>query len=485
MRLWPILLMLTLVLAGCTPFDKWVDLIEPPDGSQCHGVSPDWCDPDCVDLTSDPQNCGACGFACQVPRGASAVACVEGQCVIEECDENLTDCDEAYGNGCEARLEDSRKNCGACGHACATECIEGTCNDPVEVSAGPTYTCAVRASGSLWCWGSNAWGNLGVGGSDPLLSPHRVALPGPAAAVTTGRFENPMHTCAQLRDGAVYCWGSNAYGQLGVPGLMGSPSPQLVDLPPSAHVAVGGIHTCAVSKAKQVRCWGSNDSGQLGLGMGISGTTIPTIAVSAHKAEDVETGSRHTCARFAEGTVSCWGSNGSGQVGNGALGPIYLPAEIPDAAGARVLGLGTAHTCACFGDGRVKCWGRGADGQLGLDSTDDAAAPQSVPDLFEVIHVGAGLDSTVVLRAGWQEAWAWGANSSAQLGTGDVASTLVPTRTIVGKLQRISIGGRHGCAILQSGALVCWGANESGQLGTGDTKPRIEPIVIPFPSEKP
>lgn len=471
-----------LLAAGCQGFDD-LDLTEPPDGSHCPANAPDWCDSSCVDLASDAQSCGACGAPCDVPRGASSVVCANGECRVEACAENLDDCDEKVENGCEANLRTSAQHCGACGHACATECIAGTCNDPIEVSAGPSYTCAIRASGSLWCWGADTWGNLGVGEAEMVLSPRKVELPGPVAAVSTGRLENNMHTCALLAEGAVYCWGSNAYGQIGAQGIMGSPSPVLVDLPPSMSVAAGGVHTCALSKAQQLRCWGANDSGQLGAGMGVGATPKPTVVLV--NADDVAAGARHTCGRVLDGGLWCWGANGSGQLGNGALTAEYQPVKIPAAAGSLELGLGTSHTCARFPDGTVRCWGEGADGQLGLGNTDDALTPQAIGGLFEIVRLGIGFDSSAAIRAGTSEAWAWGDNDSAQLGFGAAMPTLLPAKTGLGAVERVSLGERHGCAIVRSGALACWGANESGQLGAGDTTPRSTPAVVVFPSEAP
>ena len=147
---------------GCRGFDDG-DLTEAPDGSHCGGEEPGWCDETCVDLATDALHCGACGTACGVFSHTKAAVCVAGACAVGPCDDGYADCDGDAGNGCEAPLATSKTDCGACGTVCATSCRDGACDDPIEVSAGADYTCAIRASGSLWCWGSDSHRQIGVG----------------------------------------------------------------------------------------------------------------------------------------------------------------------------------------------------------------------------------------------------------------------------------------------------------------------------------
>jgi alpha-tubulin suppressor-like RCC1 family protein len=117
--------------------------------------------------------------------------------------------------------------------------------------------------------------------------------------------------------------------------------------------------------------WGSNAYGQLG-----DGTTFTRwlpVAVSAlNTATQVSAGARHTCARISDGSARCWGSNGSGRLGNGANGgnaltPVTIVAESGPGALSGVLQVvaGSATTCALIGGGTAKCWGDNAFGRLG------------------------------------------------------------------------------------------------------------------------
>jgi alpha-tubulin suppressor-like RCC1 family protein len=468
-----------LLSAGCRGLDDG-DLMESPDGSHCPKAASDGCDEACVDTSTDPLHCGACGAACKAPLNATGVVCDSGACAVDTCKPGLADCDRTYDNGCETVLATSRLHCGACGHACASQCVDGACDDAIEVSAGPAYTCAIRASGSVWCWGDNSWGNLGIGPVASTSVPQKVDLPKAALAITTGKVDARTHTCALLEGGAVACWGANGNGQLGTGDNLSSASPLPVDLPETIRIAAGGTHTCAVSKAHQLRCWGANGSGQLGIGMGSGDKSAPVVVIN--NVADVALGAQHTCLQREDGPVACWGANTSGQVGNGAMTTVYLPVFIPSLAGATSLALGTAHSCALFGDGSVKCWGAGAKGQLGSGGSADVAVPQLVTlDPAQALIVG--FDSSAAVVSG--KVWGWGDNAAKQIDTGDTSAMLVPAKTGRGPVERLTIGGRHACAIRPSGQLVCWGDNAAGQLGTGNDTPSAVPVEVVFPSEVP
>ena len=152
-------------------------------------------------------------------------------------------------------------------------------DNAIAVTAGGTHTCALLDTGVVNCWGANAYGQLGNGSTDDAgtnrdspttasLIPTKVPvqLPESATALTAGEF----HTCALLDTGAVNCWGSNSYGQLGF-GIVTSnevlPAPP--DLPfntTTTVVAAGKLHTCAVLSTGAAYCWGAHAQGQLGYG---------------------------------------------------------------------------------------------------------------------------------------------------------------------------------------------------------------------------
>ena len=202
---------------------------------------------------------------------------------------------------------------------------------PVEVSGISTataiaaggalfqgHTCALLSAGTVKCWGNNLVAQLGNGTvTTPSATPVEVSGISTATAVAAGS----VHTCARLSDGTMQCWGSNGYGQLG-DGTVTTPiTPvEVSGISTAIAIAAGDAHTCAVLSNGTVKCWGTNFSGELGDGsftnspspMAVSGISAAT-AVAAGGSGSIG----HTCARLSDSTVKCWGRNALGQLGNG------------------------------------------------------------------------------------------------------------------------------------------------------------------------
>src|SRR6185312_2312339 len=190
------------------------------------------------------------------------------------------------------------------------------------VSAGGGHTCAIEVDGGAWCWGRGDRGQLGLGTTADAPTPAPLALPGgaTAAAISAGS----AHTCAIDGAGSVWCWGADDRGQLGL-GATGADvtAPAAVaGLPaPATGVAAGGVHSCATLADASVWCWGGNDSGQLGDG---TTTDRPFPAKVAGATGVVTAGALHTCAS-AGGTVWCWGTDTSGQLGDNVTLTVSAP----------------------------------------------------------------------------------------------------------------------------------------------------------------
>jgi alpha-tubulin suppressor-like RCC1 family protein len=207
-----------------------------------------------------------------------------------------------------------------------------------SISAGDNHTCAVDA-GMVKCWGENGLGRLGNGSTVGSNLPVPVSnLSGvTAVAVALGGY----HSCAITSNGSVFCWGSNEFGQLGVGS--GNPVPssdvalQVAGISAKA-ITAGLNHTCAILLIDDtVRCWGNNESGQLGIG-DPSGTPkdVPTLVLEAEesvtglKAIAISAGEKHTCAMILSpsGTMKCWGYNDFGQIGSGLILTEKTPTNV-------------------------------------------------------------------------------------------------------------------------------------------------------------
>ena len=255
---------------------------------------------------------------------------------------------------------------------------------PVELALGADHGCARTQSNTLLCWGRNDDGQIGDGSMttpQPLPVPV-TALGAGVAQVSAGQ----AHTCAVLEDKSVWCWGRNSDGQLGV-GLatIESATPlQVTALGNDVQsVAAGGYHTCAVKTDGTLWCWGKNTSGQLGTGDTVGPQPAPVKVTDFQNTVDaVFGGSLNTCARKTDGSLWCFGHNVYGQVGDGTSGiensPKAKAVEV-SALGMSVQQASTGyHTCAVRSGGDLFCWGNNEHGELGDGSTDAEPEPLEI-----------------------------------------------------------------------------------------------------------
>ncbi len=350
------------------------------------------------------------------------------------------------------------------------------------------------------CWGDNAYGQLGNGTNVNFNTPVEVALPGEPSSISAGT----RHTCAALATG-LWCWGDNNFGQLGDGTANPSTLPvQVQGLPAIAltQYALGEHHTCALLAGGEVWCWGDGRSGQLGSGAFHKQPAPPTI-VSVKGFTRIAAGGSTTCGTileaysffFPQNVVWCWGRNGSGQLGNGNTTDQAAPTRngFGVFVGTRVLTVGGAHACVSEygGGGLVSCWGSNGRGQIGDGTVQDRWSPTTVRYPAQDVP-SAGGEHTCSKAFSADPVVCWGKNESGQLGNGTFSkrSTVpVPVLTAPGLPSmpsfgvRAVTGGSHSCAyegynFIQ---LWCWGANDKGQVGDGTFTDRsfATPIFIP------
>jgi alpha-tubulin suppressor-like RCC1 family protein len=361
-----------------------------------------------------------------------------------------------------------------------------------EVSAGGNHTCGVRFDESLWCWGSNSHGQLGVGDLTARSRPAQV-LPGTLwMSVSAGH----RHTCGLSIDYALYCWGANDHRQLGI----GSgPSTTVPTLVPGLwmRVATSFFHTCAIKVVSasladgELWCWGWNDEAQLGTG---DRTTrdVPARVRGARLWWQIRTGYAHTCALDETARMFCWGRGDHGQLGLGDTTDRVTPQPVgidPQLA----LAVGADHTCAIIyrEPWLLRCWGRNHQGQLGVGGYVSSTVPVVVP-LPASAPAGDQFDAVTTQDShtcAWTfpsaTAWCWGWNAFGQLGIGTTTGSPTPVRLGLRPL-RVSPGVAHTCALRTDRTMWCWGKNEYGQLGLGDTVDRTTPAIIgPLPTTPP
>ena len=293
------------------------------------------------------------------------------------------------------------------------------------------HSCAIleeSVSGQLehrgvFCWGENQSGQLGRG---TLTIPRAasqgvpqgvVGLSGSTGSEVYSVATGGAHTCAILKPtsefngGAVRCWGANARGQLGDGTQQNSPQPTTTigfSAAGAQGIALGAEHSCVVTNVGTVQCWGQNDVFQLGVQYGPNGEKFKTQPVTVPNLTGVvgvAAGDKHTCALLNNGHVKCWGSNSSGQLGDGNSGGYTdIPSPVTGSVittgeKAVAISAGGNATCALLENGGVKCWGFNTQGQLGDGSNLNSSRPSDVLDLAnQALAVEVGTGHTCVLK---------------------------------------------------------------------------------------
>ncbi len=403
----------------------------------CNGVDDDAdgrADED-FNLSTSPLHCGACNVRC-----SPGVLCVDSACD----DSEIVQISSGYTHSCALRAGGGI----ACwGSNVYGELGDGTSTmrtrpvsvsgigDAIYVSAGYGFTCAIRQDQSVLCWGSNTCGELGLPAST-VETGVPTLVPGVSGAVEI--HGGNCHNCARLSSGSVYCWGKNANGQIGNGVMMpGAELPaRVMNLANAASVNVGFNHSCALRSNGAVSCWGDNASRQLGDGTETA-RAVPTPVIgladltdTTMRATALAAGLDFSCIIIGSG-ARCWGVNGSGQLGL-PLGTMWdgaAPTFVPGTGGATVLAVGAP---SCFGcvlgaGGVVSCWGCNGDGQLANSSTMASSTAAPAMGLPPAAAIALGETHACALTASGA-VWCWGGNASGQLGIGSGLPTSPPAQ---------------------------------------------------------
>jgi alpha-tubulin suppressor-like RCC1 family protein len=226
------------------------------------------------------------------------------------------------------------------------------------------------------------------------------------------------------------------HGQLGIgaPAAVALPS-RVAGALAFSHIRAGLQHTCALTTAGRAYCWGSNESGQVGNGRTMSwGATLqmPTKVATHHTLTALDTRFSHTCALTAAGEALCWGRNDFGQLGDGSDESRSKPVRVRTDLRFTAIAAGAHHSCALTAGGRAYCWGDNAYAQLGDNTLTSRAAPAPVHGDVRFRTLSAGNNVTCGTTDGG-EAWCWGSSHFGALGSGltgwDTVSP-VPVRVV-------------------------------------------------------
>ncbi len=370
-----------------------------------------------------------------------------------------------------------------------------------SLTTGWDFTCAVSAT-LPYCWGDNAFSQLGDGTQTPR---NRPTLVGGGITHLLQISGGQRFACGLATGGAAVCWGSNLHGQLGI---------DAVDLNQNAtpvgvvgghsftQISAGFAHVCALEANGFAWCWGAHEEGNLGVGIDRTGFTHP-LQVAPPEGEfaqtisftQIDVGGNTSCGVSTSGDIWCWGSNTGGALGAGSFEQrAWVPVKVAGGRRYTEVSVGTVHACGVSA-GSVYCWGNNNGGQLGIGSSPGFSLEPALVAGIQgtVTHVAAGNMHTcataTVLGGGTGATYCWGDNSFGQLG--NLTQTASPTPMLVnadGGFTAIAAGLQHTCASRANGDTYCWGSNGSGRLGIGVATPLRTapvPVVLPIPSPSP
>jgi len=376
---------------------------------------------------------------------------------------------------------------------------EGVTSDPATVLiTRPTFTalasgsianhsCGITVQGAVFCWGSNYIGQLGIGIGDTGLGfssgravPTGVVDPQTFFHVVLGDY----FTCGIANDpfsGTAYCWGGGADGTLGNGGVASSLVPGTVHTGLAfRRVSSGWNHSCAIALDSTAYCWGRPP----GIGTAGPGTFprafTPVAVDGGLKFLELGTGGHLTSGLDSDSLAYCWGYTIGNDTASAAPGPHLV------SGGFRyvTLAVGEGHACGIATDGTTYCWGSNSSGQLGNGTTNMATAPVPVSGGHSFVSLTAGLASTCGLSP-TGAAYCWGWNQYDQLGSpsgetclGQPCSTTPLAVTGGLTFQSVVSGAAHVCGLTVGRLAYCWGANDAGQIGDGTRTNRPGPTRV-------
>lgn len=279
------------------------------------------------------------------------------------------------------------------------------------------HTCALTRDGIGYCWGDGAAGQLGTGTASPSAYPAQLAGAVPFLRLLV---VGNSHSCGlALEAGAAYCWGLNADGQLGTGGTQNRvvPTPVLGGLSFTT-LALGQYHTCGLVSDGRAFCWGGNPNREYGVDT-TGASLTPRLVSDTLRFSTIAAGDYHTCGLDPNGRAYCWGGNAEGQLGTGDTVSSVTPRAVASTMPFTTITAGIFHTCATTATETAYCWGFAWAGVLGFPGPGDLVVSTPTPSPSPVAYDNiTGGNQHSCGRTVNGDIYCWGANNYGQLGTG-------------------------------------------------------------------
>lgn len=352
-------------------------------------------------------------------------------------------------------------------------------SDVRSIAAGDAFSMAIRNDGTLWTWGANRYGQLGLGHTNSSVEPAQVGTNANWRTVSAGA--GAYHALAIRDDGTLWAWGDNRFGQLGLGHTSGVTEPTQVGAETIwESVAAGWRHTMAIRTDGTLWACGGNRFGQLGIGSTNNISLLTQVGLEASWAmvsasvgaggygdgAYAENYRSHTVAMRTDGTIWTWGDNQYGQLGFGDSRPMStLPMQVGDQTNWRSISAGGLNTLGVRTDGSL--W------ELGARSSSITNQPSQIGEVTNWRSVSAGSMHSMAMRDDGS-IWAWGDPQYGQLGVSTSANEYGTRYVVVSgpspwqvgsnaNWQTVVAGVFHTVALDEDGTIWSWGGGGLGR----------------------
>ena len=325
-----------------------------------------------------------------------------------------------------------------------------------QVACGNAHVVAIKTDGTLWTWGGNSYGQLGIN-----LSGSTIGRTTPVTTIAGGTNWKQVacgnyHTLAIKTDGTLWSWGYDNSGQLGDNSTLGrnSPSTTFAGGTNWKQVACGNNYTAAIKTDGTLWTWGQNPYGQLGINIAAGSNRLTPVTTFAGGTnwKQVTCGGNNTTAIKTDGTLWIWGLNNFGQIGDNTTGSSRCTPVTTFAGGTdwkQVKCGGNQFTTAIKTDGTLWVWGSNSQGQLGINTPLDRPTPVTTfAGGTNWKQVSTGYQHTATIKTDGT-LWTWGRNSYGGLGVNDTTQRPTPVTTFAGgtNWKQVASGYHHIAAI--------------------------------------
>jgi len=335
------------------------------------------------------------------------------------------------------------------------------------------------SSGFLWSWGKgDDWGNLGHNSRQTVSSPVQVGSDGTWVELgIDGRVYGSNFGIKN--DGTLWAWGLNTVGQLGLNSPTNAARSSPTQIPGStwSKLSHAYLRASAIKTDGTLWLWGYNNKGQLGHN-NVTDYSSP-VQVPGSTWKSITSGTTFSLATKTDGTLWGWGFNNYGMLGNNNLTSYSSPVQVPGtswsyawASEESVLSVRT--------DGTLWAWGRNTYGSLGQNNTTWRSSPTQIPGTYAVGQdkINGGYYGALAIKTDGT-LWSWGYNGGGNLGQNNTTKYSSPTQIPGTTWNGVQSGYIYTAATKTDGTLWSWGLNSNGQLGQNNTTQYSSPIQIP------